>query len=64
MATALLSAGAATVVASTARVADDVAMTVMTGFHRAVAAGLAPAAALAATVIADAPVGFVCLGAG
>ena len=64
MASALLSAGAATVVASTARVADDVATTAMTGFHRALAAGAAPAAALAATVATGSPVGFVCLGAG
>jgi CHAT domain-containing protein len=64
MATALLNAGAATVVASTSRVADSAAMTVMTGYHRAVAAGRPPAAALAGTVPSDPPVGFICLGAG
>jgi CHAT domain-containing protein len=64
MASALLSAGAATVVASTARVADDVATTVMTGFHAALAAGRTPAAALAGTVGPGTPVGFICLGAG
>ena len=64
MATALLNAGAATVVASTSRVADSAAMTVMTGYHQAVAAGRPPAAALAGTVPSDPPVGFICLGAG
>src|SRR5262249_61655167 len=43
--TALLSAGSATVVASVARVADDTAMAVMIGYHRAITSGAAPAAA-------------------
>jgi tetratricopeptide (TPR) repeat protein len=62
LATALLAAGSATVVASVSRVADDTAMTVMVAYHRAIAAGAAPAAALAAA--APETTGFVCLGAG
>jgi tetratricopeptide (TPR) repeat protein len=64
MTTALLAAGTATVVASVGRVADDAAMRVMTGFHRALAGGARPAAALAGAITADDPVGFVCVGAG
>jgi tetratricopeptide (TPR) repeat protein len=64
MASALLAAGTATVVASVGRVADDAAMAVMVRFHRAVAAGSAPAAALASAMRADTAAGFVCLGAG
>ena len=66
LATALLAAGSATVVASVSRVADDTAMTVMVAYHRAVAAGVAPAAALAAALTATGAdgTGFVCLGAG
>jgi tetratricopeptide (TPR) repeat protein len=60
MASALLAAGTATVVASVARVADDAATDAMVGFHRALAAGRAPADALAG---AAAGTGFVCFGA-
>ena len=62
MVTALLTAGAATVVASVARVADDSAMTVMVGYHRAVTAGRSPATALA--LAGQTTAGFVCFGAG
>jgi CHAT domain len=62
--TALLTAGAATVVASVARVGDETAMAAMTGFHRAVAGGAAPAAALATALPAAGQAGFVCFGAG
>lgn len=61
---ALLVAGTATVVASVSRVADDAAMEAMVSFHRAVAAGQSPAAALAASVPPGRGAGFVCLGAG
>ena len=64
MATALLNAGSATVVASVGRVADHAAMDVMTGYHRAVAAGRSPAIALAAAAPADPAAGFVCFGGG
>jgi tetratricopeptide (TPR) repeat protein len=64
MVTALLSAGAATVVASVARVADDSAMTVMVGYHQAVTAGRSPATALAAALDGQTTAGFVCFGAG
>jgi hypothetical protein len=62
--TALLTAGAATVVASVARVGDGTAMAAMTGFHRAVAAGAAPAAALATALPTAGQAGFVCFGGG
>ncbi|WP_109505532.1 CHAT domain-containing protein [Nocardioides speluncae] len=61
--TALLAAGAATVVASVARVADEVAERVMVGFHRRLAAGDTPAAALAAATAGE-QTGFCCFGAG
>ncbi|HEU4425959.1 MAG TPA: CHAT domain-containing protein [Pilimelia sp.] len=64
MATALLSAGSATVVASVSRVADATAMAVMTGFHGAVGRGRPAAAALAGAAAAAPPAGFVCFGAG
>jgi CHAT domain-containing protein len=64
MVTALLSAGSATVVASVARVADDTAMATMTGFHRAITAGISPAAALATALHGETAAGFVCFGAG
>jgi tetratricopeptide (TPR) repeat protein len=59
MASALLASGTTTVVASVSRVADDAATDAMLRFHRSIAAGRAPAAALAA---AAAGTGFVCLG--
>jgi CHAT domain-containing protein len=64
MTTALIAAGAATVVASVGRIADDVAMRVMTGFHQRFASGVRPAAALAAATEDTEPTGFVCFGAG
>jgi hypothetical protein len=64
MVTALLAAGAATVVASVSRVADDSAMAALVAYHRAIAAGSAPAAALAAALERETAAGFVCFGAG
>jgi CHAT domain-containing protein len=64
MVTALLTAGAGTVVASVARVADDTAMAAMVGYHQAIAAGSAPAAALALALERETAAGFVCFGAG
>jgi tetratricopeptide (TPR) repeat protein len=62
MVTALLAAGSATVVASVARIADETAMAVMTSYHRAIADGHPPAAALAEAGTPTAAV--VCFGAG
>jgi len=62
--TALLTAGSAAVVASVARVADDTAMAAMVGYHQAITAGAAPAAALAAALEGEATASFVCFGAG
>jgi tetratricopeptide (TPR) repeat protein len=64
LASALLAAGTATVVASVSRVADQTAMAVMVSFHRAVTGGASPAAALASAVRDEPDAGFVCLGAG
>jgi CHAT domain len=64
MVTALLTAGAGTVVASVAKVADDTAMTAMVGYHQAITAGSAPAAALATALERQTAAGFVCFGAG
>ena len=64
MVTALLTAGAGTVVASVARVADDTAMAAMIGYHQAIMAGSAPAAALATALRRETAAGFVCFGAG
>jgi CHAT domain-containing protein len=64
MVTALLSAGSCTVVASVSRVADDVAMDVMTGYHRATGGGIPPAAALARSIGPPPTASFVCFGAG
>jgi hypothetical protein len=61
--TALLNAGSATVIASVARVADDTAMAAMVGYHRAITAGAAPAAALAAALEGQVTASFVCFGA-
>ncbi len=63
MVTALLTAGACTVVASVARVADDTAMASMVGYHQAITAGRSPAAALAAALRRETAAGFVCFGA-
>ena len=70
--TALLAAGSRTLVASVTPVPDEAAADVMAAFHRELAAGLTPAAALAATRVAyaDDPAlrnvtgAYVCLGAG
>ncbi len=62
--TALLYIGTASVIASVARVADDTAMGLMTGYHRALAAGARPAAALAEAALAEPPSPFVCFGSG
>jgi CHAT domain len=64
MVTALLAAGAGTVVASVARIADDTAMAAMVGYHQAIAGGRAPAAALAKALEREKAAGFVCFGAG
>jgi len=64
MVTALLNAGSATVIASVAAVADNTAMAAMVGYHRAIADGRSPAAALAAALRPDTTAGFVCFGAG
>jgi CHAT domain-containing protein len=61
MATALLGAGAGTVVAAVCRVADDVTPVVMESMYAALLAGRSSASALAAAE--DNP-GFVCFGAG
>jgi len=64
LAAALLGLGTRTIVASVVPVPDAAAKRVMLSFHRNLAAGDAPAAALAkAQARADVP-GFVCLGSG
>jgi CHAT domain-containing protein len=64
MAAALLGNGTGTVIASVARVGDDLAMLVMTDFHRAISGGLGPAVALAQACAAHDANGFICFGAG
>ncbi|GAA5010798.1 CHAT domain-containing protein [Actinopolymorpha pittospori] len=61
---ALLYGGTSSVVASVARVAHDAAVEVMCGYHRAVAAGVSPARALATAATAAPLAPFVCFGAG
>lgn len=63
MATALLAAGAGTVVASVTRVGDDTALAAMTALHTALVRGVPPASALAGA-LAGQSAGFVCFGAG
>jgi CHAT domain-containing protein len=64
LSTALLAAGASTVIASVARVADHAAMEIMVRYHQNTLAGQTPAAALAAAVSPpDLAGGFICLGA-
>ncbi|MFI7678424.1 CHAT domain-containing protein [Actinophytocola sp. NPDC049390] len=60
----LLASGVRTVVAATSRVGDASAAAMMVSYHELVAAGVAPAAALA-SVVAEDPLRrpFVCLGA-
>jgi hypothetical protein len=62
--TALLAAGTATVIASVGLVADDAAMRTMVAFHRLLAGGNRPAAALADAMASNDTAGFICLGAG
>jgi CHAT domain/Tetratricopeptide repeat len=61
---ALLYAGTAGVVSAVTRVPDEDAVRVMTGFHRLLAAGTSPAAALAAAAEREALSSFVCFGSG
>jgi tetratricopeptide (TPR) repeat protein len=61
---ALLYVGAATVISSVARVADDAAITTMTDYHRRLADGAGPAAALAEAGAAEPFSPFVCFGSG
>jgi tetratricopeptide (TPR) repeat protein len=61
---ALLYVGTATVIASVARVADEAAVDLMTGYHRALAAGARPARALADAVGTEPFSPFVCFGSG
>jgi hypothetical protein len=60
----LLHAGCPTVVAAAAPVADAVAAEVMGTYHRLLAAGQRPAAALATATAADPLAAFSCFGAG
>jgi tetratricopeptide (TPR) repeat protein len=61
---ALLHVGTATVISSVARVADDAAVGIMTGYHRGLAAGARPARALAEAVLSEPFSPFICFGAG
>jgi tetratricopeptide (TPR) repeat protein len=61
---ALLHAGTPTVVASVSRVPDEAALDVMTAYHRALATGVGPAAALAGALPPAALLPFTCYGAG
>ena len=63
MTTALLHAGAGSVLSSVTRVSDNTAMRVMTGLHAGLLRGMQPGQALARAA-ADEPGGFVCFGAG
>ena len=59
----LLTVGTRTVVASVARIADEIAYNAMVTYHRSLAAGTAPAAALAGVVAClDAAAPLVCFG--
>ncbi len=61
---ALLYAGTPTVISSVARVADDEAVSMMTEYHRLLAAGTRPAEALAAAALTVPLCPFVCFGSG
>jgi tetratricopeptide (TPR) repeat protein len=61
---ALLYVGAATVISSVARVADDAAVAIMTAYHRRLADGAGPAAALAEAGAVEPFSPFVCFGSG
>jgi len=66
LATALLRSGVRTVVAAVAPVSDRAAAAVMSAYHAGLAAGVGPAAALAAALpeAGDAPAAFSCFGSG
>ncbi len=70
MTAAFLQAGATSVIASVARVSDDMACEVMPDYHRRLSGGLAPAEALAASLAGtagnspDLPAPFVTFGSG
>jgi hypothetical protein len=61
---AFLGLGTATLVASVLPVPDALAQRVTVAFHRALAAGIGPAAALAAATAGERFVPFVCFGSG
>jgi CHAT domain-containing protein len=61
---ALLYVGTATVISSVVRVADDAAVGMMTVYHRLLAAGARPAAALAEAALTERYSPFVCFGSG
>jgi CHAT domain-containing protein len=61
---ALLYVGTATVISSVTRVADDDAVSMMTGYHRALKSGARPAEALASVALAEPLSPFVCFGSG
>ncbi|MFD4637868.1 CHAT domain-containing protein [Lentzea sp. NPDC058436] len=61
---ALLHSGTSSVIASVARVPDDLAVEVMSSYHRALAAGAEPARALADAAAAESRIPLVCFGAG
>jgi len=62
---ALLHSGTSTIIAGVAKVSDEGAADLMVDYHRRLAAGAAPAYALAEAVEAAAePIPFVCFGAG
>lgn len=66
---ALLRSGVSTVIAGTSRVSDEVAATVMTGYHQRLSVGQSPAIALAGAIKEFAgadtdPAPFTCFGAG
>jgi CHAT domain-containing protein len=64
LATALLGMGTRTIVASVVPVPDAAAKRLMLAFHRHLASGATPAAALARAQARTAVAGFVCLGSG
>jgi tetratricopeptide (TPR) repeat protein len=61
---ALFHVGTTTVICSVARVADDAAVGIMTGYHRGLAAGARPARALAEAVLPEPFSPFICFGVG
>jgi len=61
---ALLYVGTATVISSVTRVADDAAVSMMTAYHRLLAAGARPAQALAEAALTEDFSPFVCFGGG